>query len=311
MGVPWCFYPSGSNPCEDINYSYDGGASFDSNFYNKMYALYEANINIQSKGGVVASPDKNTPGGSYYFHWMRDAGLTMRAYMELNDMNLSKVQDKMKAYTEFVLRTQSETSPYGDVRINPKFELPNGEVYQGGWCRPQTDGPGLSSGALIMFGNLLLDAGQDSYVYQNLWTKDGSKNGGAIKYDLDWVVSNWQSDGCDLWEEVRSNDFFWNRMAFAYTLGLASKFATRVGDSNSASKYESTKSAIEATLDSKFMINVSSLDRLIHVRKPRPPERRRRHPRFLQLPRQILLDRLQSSRHDQIIRYGLLPGIPN
>lgn len=215
-----------------------------------MYALYLANINIEGKGGVVAAPDRNTPGGSYYYHWMRDAGLTMRAYMELNDMDLSKVQEKMKAYVSWVLHTQSETDPNGfDIRINPKFELPNGEVFVGGWCRPQTDGPALTSGSLIMFANLLLDAGQDSYVYQNLWTKDGSKNGGAIRYDLDWVVNNWQSNGCDLWEEIRDPNFFWNRMAFAYSLGLAAKFANRVGDSSMASKYTSVKEQIEATLD--------------------------------------------------------------
>lgn len=87
-----------------------------------MYALYMANINIDGKGGVVAAPDRNTPGGSYYYHWMRDAGLTMRAFMELHDMDLNKVQEKMKAYVGWVLHTQSETDPNGfDIRINPKF----------------------------------------------------------------------------------------------------------------------------------------------------------------------------------------------
>lgn len=70
-----------------------------------MYKLFDSNINIQSKGGVVAAPDNSTPGGSYYYHWMRDAGLTMRLYQELNDFDLSKVDDKMKKYTEFVQRT--------------------------------------------------------------------------------------------------------------------------------------------------------------------------------------------------------------
>jgi glucoamylase len=98
-------------------------------------------------------------------------------------MNLTKVQENMKAYVGWVLHVQSITDPYGnDIRINPKFELPNGEVYVGGWCRPQTDGPGLTAASLIMFANLLLDAKYDVYVYQNLWTKDGTKNGGAIKY---------------------------------------------------------------------------------------------------------------------------------
>ena len=36
-----------------------------------------------------------------------------------------------------------------------------------------------------------------------LWTGDSGKyNGGAVKYDLDWIADNWKTNGCDLWEEV-------------------------------------------------------------------------------------------------------------
>ena len=46
-----------------------------------------------------------------------------------------------------------------------------------------------------------------------LWTGDAAmNNGGAIKHDLDWVVSGWDSNTCDLWEEIQSSDFFWNRV---------------------------------------------------------------------------------------------------
>ena len=48
-----------------------------------MYALFVKNINIGGKGGVVAAPDTNTPGGSYYYHWSRDGALTMRFYLIL------------------------------------------------------------------------------------------------------------------------------------------------------------------------------------------------------------------------------------
>lgn len=207
-----------------------------------MYALFDANINIQGKGGVVAAPDHSTPGGSYYYHWMRDAGLTMRTYLEINDFELSKVETKFKAYVDWVKKVQGETDPQGyDVRINPKFELPNGEVFVGGWCRPQTDGPGLRSGALQMFADLLIKNGQQSYVKDQMVS--------AIKRDLDWVIGNWQSEGCDLWEEVRSNDFFWGRTAFVYSLGLCEKLFATLGDSSYASQCSSTKSAIQATLD--------------------------------------------------------------
>lgn len=117
----------------------------------------------------------------------------------------------MKSYVNWVKKVQSETDPNGfDIRINPKFELPNGEVYVGGWCRPQTDGPGLRSSALQMFADLLLKNGQSSYVTGTLLD--------PIKNDLSWVFDHWQENGCDLWEEVRSTDFFWNRMAYFYSL---------------------------------------------------------------------------------------------
>jgi len=242
QGTPWCFFPAGQNPCGNISFSYDGGMGFDTSFYNKMYALFDANIDIQGKGGIVAAPDHSTPGGSYYYHWMRDAALTMRTYMEINDFDLSKVEKKMKSYANWVAKVQKETDPQGfDVRINPKFELPNGEVFVGGWCRPQTDGPGLRSGALLIFADLLIKNGQSSYVSSTLIP--------IIKTDLDWVLSNWQSDGCDLWEEVRSNDFFWNRAGYVYTLTWCESVMNKVGDSSYASRCASTKSSVRASLD--------------------------------------------------------------
>ena len=57
------------------------------------------NLNINGSGGVVASPDTdNGSGGSYYFDWMRDASLTMRAYMFINDFNVTAVDTYMQSY---------------------------------------------------------------------------------------------------------------------------------------------------------------------------------------------------------------------
>jgi glucoamylase len=67
--------------CDKINYDGSRGPGFDEDFYNKMYAYFDVNINIGNKGGVVAAPDRITPGGSYYYHWTRDGALTMRTYM--------------------------------------------------------------------------------------------------------------------------------------------------------------------------------------------------------------------------------------
>lgn len=42
------------------------------------------NINVENNGGVCAAPGMS-PAGSYYYHWMRDGALSMRAFMDLND----------------------------------------------------------------------------------------------------------------------------------------------------------------------------------------------------------------------------------
>ena len=36
---------------------------------------------------------------------------------------------------------------------------------------------------------------------------------------------------CDLWEEFSSDDFYWNRMAYVYSLNAAADFADSVGQS--------------------------------------------------------------------------------
>ena len=40
----------------------------------------------------------------------------------------------------------------------------------------------------------------------------------------DWVVANYSSSTCDLWEEVRSEDFFWNR----YSMRSSARFEGNV-----------------------------------------------------------------------------------
>lgn len=52
----------------------------------------------------MASPDPNTPGGSYQYHWMRDAALTMRAFIEIHDSKYADISYNMDKYIEWVLR---------------------------------------------------------------------------------------------------------------------------------------------------------------------------------------------------------------
>jgi glucoamylase len=159
-----------------------------------MRSYFLKNINIDGSGGIVAAPDYSTPGGSYYYHWMRDGALTMRALQETAS-SFSEVEDSVKAYVQWVLKVQAEADPNDqDVRTEPKFMLPDGEVFTDGWCRPQNDGPGLRATSLIIAARSLIASGQTSYVKEYLWTGDDSKyNGGAIKYDLDYVIEGYNS----------------------------------------------------------------------------------------------------------------------
>ena len=161
-----------------------------------------------------------------------------------------EVRTDLEAYTSWVLNVQSEEDPNDlDVRTEPKYMLPDGEVYTGAWCRPQNDGPGLRAISLMMFADAQLDAGNSDYVSENLWTGDSSTlNGGAIKYDLDYVVEGWDSNTCDLWEEVQSTDFFWNRVTMKKAMLMGAAFAAKMGDSASAETYNATAVKLDAEL---------------------------------------------------------------
>lgn len=247
-GTPWCFNKAGaSSNCFVMNYNMKRPFSDDE--LDTMRGYFEANINIESKGGVVAAPDYDTPGGSYYYHWMRDGALTMRTYQEIYS-NFTEIESTMKSYVQWVLDAQAEEDPNGqDVRTEPKFELPNGEVFTGAWCRPQNDGPGLQATALMMFADTLIANDQSDYVSTYLWTNDPTEYyGGAIKRDLDYIVSGFATSTCDLWEEIRSTNLFWNRLTMKKAMGMGADFASRMGDEATASSYRDTEQKINSTL---------------------------------------------------------------
>ena len=244
VNTPWCFNKVKScyKPQEQMQ------EPFNSDEMNLFNSYFDSNINIQGRGGVAASPDPDTPGGSYYYHWERDGALTMRSILESRDFD--DYEPTLKSYTQWVLNTFNAI-PYNkiDTRIEPKFELPYGEVYTGGWCRPQTDGPGLQATSLIMFANQLIVNNQSDWVNQYLWTGDDNvSHGGAIKYNLDWIVNGFNSNTCDLWEEITDGDFFWNRITMKKALILGYKFAMGMGDIESAYNYYKTMKEINETL---------------------------------------------------------------
>ena len=95
---------------------------------------------------------------------MRDGALTMRSLLETS-ANFTEIEPIFKSYVQFVIKTGSEEDPNDqDILTEPKFNLPDGDVFTDPWCRPQNDGPGLQGIALIKFANILMKNGEEDYV---------------------------------------------------------------------------------------------------------------------------------------------------
>lgn len=256
----WCFHPSGGPapppaPQAQCTLAYKSqGEPFSDAEQEKVRGYFLANIDIGGSGAVVAAPDHNTgPGGDYYFHWERDGALSTHALLATAD-KLEDVDSHLQHYVQWVLKVQNQPDPHNiDIRTEPKYTIPDGKPFMGSWCRPQTDGPGLRAKTLAEYGMKLLEAGREDYVKQKLWTGDKNKyNGGAVYHDLDWLVKNWQQNGCDLWEEIQSDDFFWGRYTMRASLEIGARFAEKMGDKASADHYRAVKSDIEKTLKGHY-----------------------------------------------------------
>lgn len=252
-GVPWCFNAKGaSDTCSNLFFTATDPGFKDSDFQT-MKSYFYKNLNIAGIGAVVASPDPNTPGGSYYYSWERDAALCMKSFMYINDNDMSAIQTYMDSYVNWVLHIHSLADPNNiDIRIEVKYNLPDGSVYTGGWCRPQTDAPGLRATTLSIYAQTLIKAGKTDFIKEKLWTGNQNYHGGAIKYDLDWIVDNWKQNSCDLWEEIRSDDLFWGRFTSRRGLLEGAKIADHFGDTTSSSKYRQAASDIEKTLQNHW-----------------------------------------------------------
>lgn len=63
----------------------------------------------------------------------------------------------------------------------------------------------MRANTLAKWGTILMNNDKQDQAKNDVWP--------LMKNDLDWVMENWESDGCDLWEEIHSDDFFWNKMS--------------------------------------------------------------------------------------------------
>ena len=83
--------------------------------------------------------------------------------------------------------------------------------------------------AVSKWGLILVGESLESEARSQAWP--------LVQFDMEWVTTNWAQSGCDLWEEFTSDDFYWNRMAFVYSLNTAAQFADALGGEKLQNNY--------------------------------------------------------------------------
>lgn len=183
------------------------------------------------EGTVVASQQRQDP--PYYFHWVRDASLTMQTLLDLyvrQGYRPSSVVRHIEGFAKLARLHQTLADHLGEVKFHP-----NGEPYRGPWCRPQNDGPALRALALTEWAHMLMGQGQ---VAKATALYDGQlPSTSAVKTDLEFVAHHWRDPSCDLWEEVMG-DHFYTRMVQRRALVEGARLARRLGDPAAADFYD-------------------------------------------------------------------------
>jgi glucoamylase len=193
-------------------------------------------------GVVVASPEQKAP--NYYYHWVRDAALTMSTVVDLYSLTegaqKNALQDDLVNYLRFSRGNQLTQTIAG--MGEPKFNV-DGTAFNLNWCRPQNDGPALRAITLTHFANLLLDQGNEAFVRSEIYDSAIPAKT-VVKADLEFVSHHWHETSCDIWEEV-SGDHFYTRLVQRRALIEGSALANRMGDKGAAAWYLEQAQALE------------------------------------------------------------------
>ena len=197
-----------------------------------------------ARGIMVASPSRQEP--NYYFHWVRDAALSMDVIVRGGILVLPAAQrtQMMDDYINLNLSMQKSSAPTG--LGEPKFNI-DGTPWTLPWGRPQNDGAALRALSLSRYAEELLSNGQGAYVSAKLYDS-AMPSSTVIKRDLEYVSHHWSEPSFDLWEEAKG-DHFYTRIVQLAALRKGAEIAAAMNDPGAASFYSTQASAIEASLD--------------------------------------------------------------
>jgi glucoamylase len=195
-------------------------------------------------GSVTAAPRGGPDEPDYFFHWIRDSALVMRAVANLAataDAPLAQTcHQRLADFIRFSRSLQLSGAPagLGETRFNLDGSQ---DVLQ--WNRPQFDGPALRALTLMHYESLARDA-LDGELHAVL--------NDAINADLDYIAANWMHESYDLWEENKDHDIH----ARVVQLGAAyhgARRATDAHDAARASAYADATARMSASLDGYWL----------------------------------------------------------
>jgi glucoamylase len=210
-------------------------------------AIQGAVANIQSNGAVIASPSKTNP--DYYYDWVRDTSLTMRAIIELaydktTRTNLqADLLNRIDLWIDWELGLQNLNTLTG--LGEPRFNV-NGTANNQPWGRPQNDAPASRAITAMLVANEWISQGRISEVETKLYKAELPATT-LIKRDLEYVAHNWQNQSFDLWEEEKGMHFY-TLTVQKVALLKGADLANRMNDGGGATFYAGQAAAIDKYL---------------------------------------------------------------
>lgn len=233
------------------------------NQFQKSYTHLLQNISLpltESRlklGAIIASPSEKSP--DYFYHWTRDASLTVLEIAQEyrknpSPLQKSKFETVIKNWIQFEIRAQENALRTSANLGEPKFTV-QGVVYPCSWGRPQNDGPAIRALTMIHYAFSLLSEGKADAVRPLYQAELPAST--PIKRDLEFIAHHWNEPDFDPWEEVRGKHFF-TRMAQRAALIQGSQLASKLNDPNAADDYRKQaqwiEKALQEHLDSEKMI---------------------------------------------------------
>ncbi len=188
-------------------------------------------------GSIAAAAMGKPTEPDYFFHWVRDSALIMRALMTYAAAAPAEqrvvCEHCFADFLRFSRALQRSSSPecLGEVRYNLDGTQ---DILQ--WSRPQFDGAALRALTLMHCESRGLEPPAD---------ESAATLRDVLQADLDYIALNWTREGFDLWEEYKGHDFH-ARVVQLAAMHPGGRRARREGDVERADRYRLAEAGLRA-----------------------------------------------------------------